>query len=46
MIKVIVAVAFSTLLLAGCNTMKGVGKDVAATGDAVTGAAANTQSKM
>jgi len=46
MIKVIVAVAFSTMLLAGCNTVKGMGKDVSATGDAVTDTAQTTQNKM
>ncbi len=46
MIKVIAAAALATMLLTGCNTMKGVGKDVSATGEAVTGTAAKTQDKL
>jgi predicted small secreted protein len=46
MLKVIVAVAFSAMLLTGCNTVKGMGKDVSATGDAVTGTAQSTQNKL
>jgi predicted small secreted protein len=32
--------------LAACNTMKGAGEDISATGDAVTGAAQDTQQDM
>ena len=32
--------------LSACNTMKGMGKDVSATGNAVTNEAADAQKKM
>ncbi len=35
-----------SLVLAGCNTIKGAGRDVSATGKAVTDAAAETQDDM
>ena len=34
------------LVIGGCNTIKGAGKDVSATGKAVTDAAASTQEDM
>ncbi len=34
------------LVMAGCNTIKGAGKDVSATGKAVTDAAASTQEDL
>lgn len=40
------ALAALALALAGCNTIKGAGKDVSATGKAVTDAAATTQNDM
>jgi predicted small secreted protein len=43
MLKVITAAAFATLLLTGCNTVKGMGEDVSSAGHVVTGAAAETQ---
>ena len=46
MIKVIAAVTFATIMLAGCETVKGVGKDVSSAGSAVTTTAAQTQDKM
>jgi predicted small secreted protein len=46
MLKVIAAAAFATLLLTGCNTMKGMGEDVSSAGHAVTGSAAATQDNM
>jgi predicted small secreted protein len=46
MIKVITAVAFATVMLAGCETMKGAGQDVSSAGHVVTDAAQNTQDKM
>ncbi|MBC7752370.1 MAG: entericidin A/B family lipoprotein [Candidatus Saccharibacteria bacterium] len=33
-------------MLAGCETVKGVGKDVSSAGSVVTGSAAETQQKM
>ena len=44
--KVIAAIALAGLVLTGCNTMKGFGKDVSRTGDKVTDVAADTQHKM
>ncbi|MEB3754855.1 entericidin A/B family lipoprotein [Acinetobacter sp. MD2(2019)] len=38
-----IAVAF---ILAGCNTVKGVGQDVSKAGNAVTNTAEKTQQKM
>ncbi|AXI03346.1 entericidin A/B family lipoprotein [Aquirhabdus parva] len=46
MIKVIAAAALATMLLTGCNTMKGVGQDVSSAGQAVTGSAEKTQDKL
>ncbi len=46
MIKVITAITFVTLMLTGCETMKGMGKDVSSAGNAVTGSATATQEKM
>lgn len=46
MLKVIAAAALATLMLTGCNTMKGMGQDVSSAGNAVSGAAATTQDKM
>ncbi|MBC7752373.1 MAG: entericidin A/B family lipoprotein [Candidatus Saccharibacteria bacterium] len=46
MIKVITAVAFATVMLAGCETMKGAGQDVSSAGHVVTDTAKNTQDKM
>lgn len=36
----------SILVLSGCNTFKGVGKDVQAGGSGISNAATSTQSKM
>lgn len=41
-----VALIALALGLAACNTMKGAGKDVSATGKAVTDAATSTQEDM
>lgn len=46
MLKVIAAVTFATIMLAGCETVKGVGKDVSSAGHVVTGTASDTQQKM
>jgi entericidin B len=46
MIKVIAAAALATMLLTGCNTMKGVGQDVSSAGQAVTGTAEKTADKL
>lgn len=37
---------FSAIIITGCNTVKGVGKDVSTAGDKVTEAAATTQNKL
>lgn len=44
--KVITAIALAGLLLTGCNTFKGFGKDVSHAGDKVTDVAADTQKKL
>ena len=44
--KVIAAIALVGMVLTGCNTMKGFGKDVSKAGDAVTNTAEKTQDKM
>lgn len=36
----------ATLALAGCNTMRGVGQDMSAAGNAVSDGATEVQSKM
>ena len=41
-----VILACGALSLGACNTMKGAGRDVAATGHAVTNAAQDTQNSM
>lgn len=46
MLKIIAATAIATLMLTGCNTIKGMGEDVSSAGHVVTGTAANTQDKM
>ena len=40
---VILTLAAASLLAAGCNTIEGVGRDVSAAGQAVTGAAQDTK---
>ena len=44
--KLFVAVIVATLVLTGCNTIKGFGKDVSKAGDAVTDGAQKAQDKM
>ncbi|MFI4919722.1 MAG: entericidin A/B family lipoprotein [Legionellales bacterium] len=46
MIKNIAAMAIITVMLVGCNTVKGLGKDVSSSGDKVTDVAADTQKKL
>lgn len=46
MSKMIAAVALVAVVLTGCNTVKGFGKDVERGGEKVQGAAAETQQKM
>jgi predicted small secreted protein len=46
MSKLIAAVALAAVVLAGCNTVKGMGKDLERGGEKVQGAAAETQQKM
>lgn len=46
MSKIIAAVALATMVLTGCNTIKGMGKDVQRGGEKVQQAAADTQQKM
>lgn len=44
--KLIIATVASVFVLTGCNTIKGFGKDVQKTGEAVTTTAQETQNKM
>ncbi|MEY2864356.1 MAG: hypothetical protein RLY58_2063 [Pseudomonadota bacterium] len=46
MSKMIAVVALAAVVLTGCNTIKGIGKDVERGGEKVQGAAAETQHKM
>jgi predicted small secreted protein len=46
MLKVITAVAFATVMLAGCETLKGAGHDVSNAGHVVTDTADHTQKTM
>ena len=47
MMKIILAASVMVaFVLTGCNTFKGVGKDVSRAGDAVTNTAEKTQNKM
>jgi predicted small secreted protein len=41
-----VALLFAAVLLAGCNTISGIGKDIEAAGSAVDKAATTTKKKM
>jgi entericidin B len=42
----LVAVLFMMSMLSGCNTVKGMGEDVSATGDAMSNTAQDTEDKM
>lgn len=44
--KFVLAAVASMFVLTGCNTIKGLGKDVSKTGEAVTTTAQKTESKM
>ncbi len=46
MSKLIAALAMATVVLTGCNTIKGMGKDVQRGGEKVQQAANETQQKM
>lgn len=46
MSKVIAAIALAAVVLTGCNTIKGFGKDVSKAGDKVSDTATTTQEKM
>lgn len=46
MSKLIASVALATVVLTGCNTIKGMGKDVERGGEKVQQAASETQQKM
>ncbi len=46
MSKLIAALAMATVVLTGCNTIKGMGKDVQRGGEKVQQAASETQQKM
>ena len=46
MSKMIAALAMATVVLTGCNTIKGMGKDVQRGGEKVQQAASETQQKM
>ena len=44
--KVLAASLLMAFVLTGCNTFKGVGKDVSKAGDAVTNTAQKTENKL
>lgn len=44
--KVLAASLVVAFVLTGCNTFKGMGKDVSKAGDAVTNTAEKTENKM
>ena len=44
--KILVASMLATFVLTGCNTFKGVGKDVSKAGDAVTNTAEKTSNEI
>ena len=44
--KVIIASLAAMFVLTGCNTFKGLGKDVSSAGNAVTGTAQEVQNKI
>lgn len=44
--KLILASIASVFVLTGCNTIKGLGKDVSKTGEAVTTTAQKTENKL
>ncbi|AXY58497.1 entericidin, EcnA/B family [Acinetobacter chinensis] len=44
--KVLAASLMVAFVLTGCNTVKGVGKDVSKAGDAVTSTAEKTENKL
>lgn len=46
MSKLIAVIALTAVVLTGCNTMKGMGKDVERGGEKIQGAAATTQQQM
>ncbi|AKG07925.1 entericidin [Moraxella bovoculi] len=44
--KLIIAAVATAFVLTGCNTVKGLGKDVSKAGDAVTDGAQKVQNKI
>ncbi|GAB3047251.1 entericidin A/B family lipoprotein [Acinetobacter apis] len=44
--KVLLASIVTAVVLSGCNTFSGIGKDVSSAGNAVTNTATKTQSKL
>lgn len=44
--KILLASIAVTFILTGCNTFKGVGKDVSKAGDAVTNSAEKVENKL
>jgi len=44
--KILAASLLATFVLTGCNTFKGVGKDVSKAGDAVTNTAEKTSEEI
>lgn len=44
--KLLVVALAGVFVLTGCNTIKGFGKDVSKTGEAVTGSAQKVQNKI
>ena len=44
--KSILLLLAATLVLAACNTIQGMGEDIGAAGDAISGTATKTKQKM
>jgi predicted small secreted protein len=42
----LIALLFMMSMMSGCNTVEGMGKDVSATGDAMSNTAEETKNKM
>lgn len=46
MSKVVASAVLAVMVLTGCNTIKGLGRDVSAVGNKTTQTAAETQAKL
>lgn len=45
-LKILAAMALATVLIAGCETTKGAGRDIQKAGDAITDAAEDVQDAL